>query len=95
MWIYKKSDQKILEVNNAAVNAYGYSKYQFRHLFHDDFIGEEIPVDYPDGSKSELRKQLSIHRASNGGSFVTLMVKSLATYNSYEAILVRSIKVFN
>ena len=95
MWIYTTSDKQILEVNDAAVDAYGYSKVEFSHLFYDDFIGEDIPSDFPDYSESELLKQLSIHRASDGSSFVTLMVENPVTYNNKEAMLVRSIRVFN
>jgi len=29
MWIYATSDKKILEVNDAAIEAYGYSKLEF------------------------------------------------------------------
>lgn len=95
MWIYARSDKQILEANNSAVDTYGYSKLQFRYLFHDDFIGENIPADFPDDLESELRKQLFIHRASDGSSFVTLMVESPVIYNKKEAMLARSIKVFN
>ncbi len=95
MWIYAASDKKILEVNDAAVDAYGYSKLEFRYLFHDDFLGEEIPADFPDDSESDLLKQLSIHRASDGSSFVTLMVETPVTYDNIEAMIARSIKVFN
>ena len=95
MWIYTTSGKQILEVNDAAVDAYGYSKVEFSHLFRDDFIGEDISSDFPDDSESELLKQLSIHRASDGSSFVTLMVENPVTYNNKEAMLVRSIRVFN
>lgn len=95
MWIYASSDKKILEVNNSAVEAYGYSKPKFRYLFHDDFLGEELPADFPDDSESGLQKQLSIHRAADGSSFVTLMVENPVSYEDKEAMLVRSIKVYN
>ncbi|GAA5521222.1 hypothetical protein LQ318_05720 [Aliifodinibius salicampi] len=95
MWIYARSNKRILEVNNAAINAYGYSKIQFRYLFHDDFIGEDIPTDFQDDLEPELRKHLFIPRTSDGSSFVTLMVESPVIYNKKEAMLARSIKVFN
>ncbi|WP_440999423.1 hypothetical protein [Fodinibius sp. SL11] len=95
MWIYAKSGKQILEVNDSAVDAYGYSRLEFNHLFHDDFIGENIPADFPGESESELLKQLSIHRASDGSSFVTLMVECPIIYKNKEAMLARSIKVFN
>lgn len=95
MWIYATSDKKILEVNDSVVDVYGYSKPKFRYLFHDDFLGKEIPADFPDDSESGLQKQLSIHRASDGSSFVTLMVENPVSYEDKEAMLVRSIKVFN
>jgi|GEM_PF-1286982 len=95
MWIYATSDKKILEVNDAAIEAYGYSKLEFGYLFHDDFLGEEIPADFPNDSESDLLKQLSIHRTADGSSFLTLMVENPVIYNDKEAMLVRSIKVFN
>lgn len=95
MWIYATSDKKILEVNDAAVDAYGYSKPEFRYMFHDDFLGEDLPADFSDDSGSGLEKQLSIHRAADGSSFVTLMVENPVSYNNKEAMLARSIKVYN
>lgn len=95
MWFYARSDKQILEVNNSAIEAYGYSRHEFSHLFHDDFIGEDILADFPDDSESDLRKQLFIHRASDGSSFVTLMVESPVIYYKKEAMLARSIRVFN
>lgn len=56
MCIYARSDNRILEVNDAAVNSNGYYRIEFSFLFYDDLLEEEKLTDFSNDSESALVK---------------------------------------
>jgi len=63
MWVYDERTLRFLEVNDAAISRYGYSRSEFRSK-----TIEEICQD-PDADLTELGSGVARHRAKNGTMF--------------------------
>jgi PAS domain S-box-containing protein len=91
-WIYNPETQQLLEVNEAAVAHYGYTKEEFKHLT----IRELHPIDEraeADRAVQEaLKKQTSIgtwqHQKKNGERIFVVVRSSAIEYQNQKARLV-------
>ena len=68
MWVFDPEDQRLLEVNSAAVKLYGYEPDEFRNLTLRDVQGEEEAARFVSELNAQIRPPSSIwrHRAKDG-----------------------------
>jgi len=85
MWIYDKKTYRFLEVNNAAVDKYGYSKEEFYNMtLFDIRPGEDIPI-FRKNLKSSINKPVNFeewrHLTKDGRELIVEISASDITYN--------------
>lgn len=92
MWVYELDSLKVLEVNKAAVQQYGYPRTEFLNLKITDIrpeqdvplLIEDVATDRPDLQHSgEWR-----HRRKNGEIFEVQITSHRMTYDGRDAVLV-------
>ncbi|HYH14260.1 MAG TPA: PAS domain S-box protein, partial [Flavisolibacter sp.] len=91
-WIYHTETQQFLEVNDAAVAHYGYSKEEFKLLTIKDIHPKEERAVVPDAVKEAVKKQNSFstwkHQKKNGDIIYVDVISSRIDYQNREARLV-------
>lgn len=93
MWVLDRDTRAFLEVNNAAVEQYGYSREQFLALTLDDLrpesekqrLRDRVRVGSPDGRE---RVGTRVHLRKNGTSIAADITTQNLNYNGREAELV-------
>lgn len=93
MWVFDRATRAFLEVNNAAIEQYGYSREEFLALTIDDIRPESEKIRLhsrtakvsPDGRE---RVGTWVHRRKNGTSIAVDITTQSLNYNGIDAELV-------
>ena len=93
MWVFDRATRAFLEVNNAAIEQYGYSREEFLALTIDDIRPESERIRLrsraakvsPDGRE---RGGTWVHRRKNGTSIAVDITTQSLNYNGIDAELV-------
>ena len=89
MWILKRSDFRIIDVNEAAIKNYGYSRKEFLDLKFEDL---NVTESGSEETNSELSSALPLssiykHKRKNGSEFFVELNKDDLNYLGQEATL--------
>lgn len=87
--VCNKETLEILDVNQAAVNHYGYSREEFLNLhFGDLFLEKGLFLDQ-NGNRMECEKPMkAVHKKRNGEIIQVEIVSSLIQFNDSESCLI-------
>lgn len=95
MWIYRSSDYRYLEVNDAAVNVYGYSREEFKHMTIMDLRPAE-DIDKVLKIRQEINngfRTVGIWRhVKKDGSLMYVEVQTFGTEYKGQNVIVASIR---
>lgn len=84
MWVYRKSDGRIMDVNQAAMRQFGYQHSNFLQLTIDDLM---TPVPEEQKEILKLREGLSYFHTRTGESIWAEVSQSPLPYNNEPAML--------
>jgi len=92
MWIYDLETLQFLEVNEAAVNHYGYSDNEFRSMTLKDIrpveeidrLKKDVRINHPEMNKAGIWQ----HIKKNGETIYVEIISHLVTYDNKQARLV-------
>ncbi|WKV12003.1 response regulator [Marivirga harenae] len=93
-WVINNKTGNFLEVNNAAINNYGYSKEEFLHMLINDIDKDFFTLDlkkYLTERKTLKNTPLHNHQLKNGKTIQVKLYVNPINYQGIEATLLMSI----
>ena len=96
MWAYDLETQRFLEVNNSAIDQYGYSREQFLAMEVGDILITDEAAHHPPQAALAAafgRLGLSRHRKADGEPMIVDLVSHRLEFNGHQAAIVAAIDV--
>ncbi|PIQ49020.1 MAG: hypothetical protein COW03_07165 [Cytophagales bacterium CG12_big_fil_rev_8_21_14_0_65_40_12] len=92
MWVCDIVNLNFLDVNNAAVQLYGYTKNEFLKMSTKDIVPHHEYLNYNSESAANLAQHV-VHRTKNGREIIVDERSNIIDYNGEKARLVLAIDV--